>query len=139
MTYLVYVYVPGTYLVRSCQLELLGTCWNLVQYRNDYYSANICIRVMRLVPYAHDLRRAGLGAGREAGRPCVLATTIIHEVSCRVLCDNVMCIMYVHAPIACLMWPRPAVTITSTSTTCKRTLDGADACRNRHFITSTTT
>ena len=27
--------------------------------------------------YAHDLGQAALGAGREAGRPCVLATMLI--------------------------------------------------------------
>ena len=72
------------------------------------------------------------GAGREAGRPCVLATITIHEVSCRVLCDYATCIIYSCTYVlldmadTCrnhhfhvdymqvpLMWPKPAVTVTS--------------------------
>ena len=93
------------------------------------------------------------GAVREAGRPSVLATITIHEVSFREMCDYVICIIcactYVLLDVAdtCrnhhfhvdymqvpLMWPMPAVTVTSSL---PRLHDVADACRNRRFITIT--
>ena len=88
--------------------------------------------------YAHDLGQAGLGAGRKAGRPCVLVT-MMHEVSCRVLCDYAICI--VRAGTYGLL---------DMADACRNhhfhvdymhasALDVADACLNRHFITSTTT
>ena len=65
----------------------------------------------------------------------------IHEVtSCRVgvRLQYVIC-MYVHVRMACFMWSMPAVSVTSMTTLHASALDVADAYRNRHFITSTTT
>ena len=60
------------YLVGSCHLELLGTCWypvpGAIERLLRYY-----ILVLLCVSYAHNLGWAVLGAGREAGRPCLLA------------------------------------------------------------------
>ena len=40
-------------------------------------SSNSEVEVGVYLSYAHDLGQAGLGAVREAGRPCVLATIVI--------------------------------------------------------------
>ena len=68
------LYVPGTWYVAvsSSYLVLLlepGTTEELL-LRYHIRSTSDASRLS----YAHDLGQAGLGAGREAGRPWVLAT-----------------------------------------------------------------
>ena len=51
--------------------------------------------------YAHDLGQAGLGAGREAGRPCVLASDVTFSYCCVIVASSntqLCCVVY-HASL----------------------------------------
>ena len=51
--------------------------------------------------YAHDLGQAGLGAGREAGRPCVLGSDVTFSYCCVIVASSntqLCCVVY-HASL----------------------------------------